>query len=596
MPIVAIAVDRLNQLIGQNHPMEYLVKELEQLGCDVEDTAELTLYECPVCRTPNEKLEREDAPKRCEFCGYEQEEPFHTLRTDTVIRMDLLADRPDLFDAGGMARALKGHLGLESGLPLFQVNQGSGRVEIDPATKHPDSLRPFIVCAVVTLPPLDQTTLKEIMKLQENLHWGIGRDRKLASIGVYDLDTITFPVRYTTVDPDKFSFFPLGMPGQKMSPREILEKHPKGVAYAHLLQPLKRYPLLIDAKDQVLSMPPIINSEETKCKLGTSRLFIDVTGLTQAAVTHALTSLMAALSTLGGHIEQVTLMDEGNERLTPDMTPKTMTVHYEAARKWLGLPFDRDEFVATLRKMRFDVTKGDGDDYFVSYPVYRTDVRHEVDLFEDLAIGYGYERIVPQLIPTMTVGQERPEEILSTRARQVMTGLGFTEIMSLNLQSIERHFDKLCIPEGNRHVVVSNPKTIEQKVLRTHMMTGLFETMSKNRRRPLPLRIFEIGNVVTLDDTTETRVNESRHLGAMIMGPGVGYAEARATLDALLFEMGISGEYREAVHPSFIEGRLAEIQSPGCWAQAGEIHPQVLNNLGLTFPVAYVEIFLHRVF
>lgn len=595
MPIVAIAVDRLNQLIGRDYRIDELVHELEQLGCDVEDTAELVQYECPACKTPNEKLEREEAPKRCDFCGYEQENPFEPLRTDTVIRMDLLADRPDLFDAGGMARALKGHLGLESGLPRFKTRPGRWQVEVDPEVKNPASYRPHIVCAVVHLPPLNQTTLKEIMKLQENLHWGIGRDRKLASIGVYDLDTIRFPVRYTTADPDHFSFIPLGMPDQAMSPREIVEKHPKGVAYAHLLKPFKRYPLLMDSTGRTLSMPPIINSHETRCRIGTRSLFIDVTGLTLTAVTHSLNTLMAALSVLGGEIEEVTLLDGEEKRTTPDLSPRSIEVSYRGARKWLGLPFDRQEFTDTLNKMRFHVEALDEDRYQVSYPTYRMDVRHEVDIFEDLAIGYGYERIEPRLIPNMTVGQERPEETISQKARTAMTGLGFTEVMTLNLQSVERHFEKVLIPPQNRHVVVANPKTIEQKVLRTHLMTGLLETLGKNKRHPLPMRIFEIGNVVTLDPETETGVDESRHIGAMMIGPDMGYAEARAVLDALLFELGFTGEYRPAELPSFIPGRLAEIDSTGCRAYVGEIHPQVICNFGLAHPAAYLEVRLLRV-
>ena len=595
MPIVAIAVDRLNQLIGKETAIDELVKSLEQLGCDVEDTAELTLYECPVCQTPNEKLDREEASRRCDFCGFEREEPFRPMGTDTVIRMDLLADRPDLFDAGGMARALRGHLGLDSGLPEFSCTAANCELRVDPDLGKTESYRPFIACAIVHMPPLDQTTLKEIMKLQENLHWGIGRDRKLASIGVYDLETIRFPLRYTTVDPDRFSFVPLGMPDRTLSPRQILESHPKGIAYAHHLTKLKRFPLLIDADNQVLSMPPIINSDETKCRMGTRNLFIDVTGLTQSAVTHSLTTLCAALSALDGQIEAVRILEGDKARTTPDMSPKTIRISFSESQKWLGLPYSRDEFLDTLKKMRLNVIAAGDDLYDVSYPTYRTDIRHEVDIFEDLAIGYGYERIEPRLIPSMTVGEERPEETISTQARQVMTGLGFTEIMSLNLQSMERQFDKLLIPDTGKHVVVSNPKTIEQKVLRTHLMTGLLETLGKNRRRPMPIRLFEIGNVVTLDGETETGVNESRHLGAILMGPNIGYAEARATLDALLFELGLEGSYRSANHPSFIEGRMGEIVCQRVQARAGEIHPQVLNNFGLINPVAYIELTLYRV-
>ena len=138
------------------------------------------------------------------------------------------------------------------------------------------------------------------MKLQENLHWGVGRDRKLASIGVYDLATITGPITYRTMDPDKEPFVPLGMPGKKMTGRQILESHPKGMAYAELLADHKRYPVLVDSKGLVLSMPPIINSDETKVKKGTTRVFIDVTGISQAAVTKSLDTLVCSLVEIGG--------------------------------------------------------------------------------------------------------------------------------------------------------------------------------------------------------------------------------------------------------------------------------------------------------
>ena len=145
----------------------------------------------------------------------------------------------------------------------------------------------------MTLPAVDETSLIAIMKLQENLHWGVGRDRKLSSIGVYDMATISGDIAYRTIDPDKEPFVPLGMPGKKMTGRQILESHPKGMAYAELLQPLKRYPVLVDTKGQVLSMPPIINSDETKVKKGTTRVFIDVTGISKAAVTKSLDTLVS---------------------------------------------------------------------------------------------------------------------------------------------------------------------------------------------------------------------------------------------------------------------------------------------------------------
>ena len=595
MPIVAISAARLNQLLGQEFDKQTLIHGMQQLGCDVEDTATLALYKCPACEAPNDKLQHEEPPKRCDFCGHESEEPFEQFATDEVIRLDLLADRPDLFDPGGLCRALKGYLGLESGLSEFTVGDSGIEVHVDPIMMKEGTCRPYIVCAVVDVPPLDHNSLSEVMRLQEHLHWGIGRDRKLASIGVYDLDTIEGPISYSVVDPETFQFCPLGMPGVHMTPNDILENHPKGVGYKHLMEQYVKYPILIDAKNLVLSMPPIINSDETKCKIGTKSLFIDVTGLSKDAVVDSLVTLVSALVELGGQVKTVRMNYPDGPQNTPDLTPGAIDISYEDAKNWLGLPFNLDQFMDYLRKMRLNVEPS-GDLYTVSYPAFRKDIRHEVDVFEDLAIGFGYENIEPAVVPTLTIGEARPEEKLSTMIRSAMIGLGFTEIMSLLLQSIERHFSKFNLEPDKNHVIVENPKTIEQKVVRNHLLTGIMETFNKNRRKAVPQKIFEIGNVIQLDKQAETGTCEYRHLALAIIGPDTGYAEGRMYLDAILRELKWQGEYEAIVHATFTEGRCAEISNKdGLWAILGEIHPQVLNNFGLAFPVVYGEIRLMKV-
>jgi phenylalanyl-tRNA synthetase beta chain len=597
VPVVAISVNRINSLLGKRYEMDVLVEALEQLGCDVEDTAVLALYKCPACQTPNDKLAHEDPPKRCDFCGYESEVPFEKFATDPVIRLDLLADRPDLFDAGGLSRALKGYLGIEQGLSEFEVSKGDVVVDVDPRMFEKDTYRPYIAAAVVTMPPIDHNSLREIMRLQENLHWGIGRDRKLSSIGVYDLDTIVSPIKYAPFDPDNFEFCPLGMPGVRMTLRQILEEHPKGKAYAHLMEKYKGYPILLDANGQVLSMPPIINSEETKLKIGSSNLFIDVTGITQDAVDDSLNTLVSALIELGGKAAAVQMNYPDGPSWTPDLKPGRIDIHYLEAKRWLGLEFTPEEFMQYLRKMRLNVSPKQDRVYEVVYPVFRTDIRHEVDIFEDLAIGYGFSRIPLEMVPSLTVGEPRPEEVISQTAREIMTGLGFTEIMSLLLQSIERHFNKFRLEPEDEHVVVENPKTLEQKIARSHMMTGIMETFQKNRRKAFPQKIFELGNIILINPEMETGVNEYRHLAFGIIGADTGYSEARGILDSILRELGIKCEYAPLDHPSFCEGRSAKVtgNTSELWAVLGEIHPEVLNNFDLAFPVVYCELRLRRV-
>jgi phenylalanyl-tRNA synthetase beta chain len=356
MPVVNINVKLLNNLLREEYPMNDLIEALEQLGCDVEDTEDIILYRCPACDALNDKLAREDAPKLCAFCGCEQEEGLEKFASDAAIRIDLLADRPDLFNAAGLTRALRGYLGLQAGMPEFAVRAGNIEVRVDSSVLD---IRPFILCAAAELPPLDHSTLRELMKLQENLHWGIGRDRKLASIGIYNLDTVTPPIIFKGIAPEGFAFHPLTVPDKKMTPAQILREHPKGMAYAHLLQELPRCPLLIDSKGQTLSMPPIINSDETKLCIGSSRLFIDVTGISEQAVSDALNILVCDLTELGAKVETVKIEYPNRAVTGPDLSPRTIDVDFESARRWLGIDLDRDEFTHSIRKMRLNAQPKD---------------------------------------------------------------------------------------------------------------------------------------------------------------------------------------------------------------------------------------------
>jgi phenylalanyl-tRNA synthetase beta chain len=599
MPVVAIGVHRLNELLGgPERPMETLVEALENLGCDVEDTAEAVHYRCPVCELITERLAHEAAPRRCDQCETEQPVPLPEVGREAVIRLDLLADRPDLFDAGGISRALKGMLGVEQGLPRYEVQPGSIAVSVDARLGRPQSYWPHIVAAELEVPPIDEQALRELMRLQEALHWGIGRDRKLCAIGVYDLATIQPPIRFTLIEPDGLRFVPLAhASGEVLSAGRILTEHPKGRAYAHLLSAFEAYPLLIDAKDQVLSMPPIINSEETRVRLGTTRLFAEVTGVVFEAARAALHTLVSSLAELGASVRSVRVVQpDGEAQDWPQLAPRSHEIDLDDARRWLGLHESDPRLIELFRKMRLDV-RGAGPRVQVQYPAFRTDIRHAVDLYADLAIGHGYAAMPMRLIPTMTVSRERPEERLSNRARSILVGLGYWEVMSLVQTTPAKHFEALRLTSAEDHVRIANPKNADVDVVRCHLMTGVLETLSKNRRRAVPQRFFEVGNVVLLDAASETGTREERRLCLAAFGPEVGYAAVRAAVDGICRELGVAPSYAAEAHPTFVDGRCAGMQALGpgglhVRGRLGEVHPEVLGNFSLQYPVALAELTL----
>ncbi|MDH5443605.1 MAG: phenylalanine--tRNA ligase subunit beta, partial [Hadesarchaea archaeon] len=202
------------------------------------------------------------------------------------LKLEITHNRPDLLSPEGVARALKGFLGVETGLPLYKLSASEVTVEVDQSV---DAIRPFIAAGVVTNVKLTDEIVASLMQVQEKLHASLCRNRRRGSIGVYDLDTIQPPVHYTTTLPDGIRFVPLEF-ARELTPAHILREHPKGIEYGSIMQEWPRYPLLIDAQGVVLSMPPIINSESTRVTSTTKRLFIDVTGEDERVANQSLTT------------------------------------------------------------------------------------------------------------------------------------------------------------------------------------------------------------------------------------------------------------------------------------------------------------------
>ncbi|MBM3313160.1 phenylalanine--tRNA ligase subunit beta, partial [candidate division WOR-3 bacterium] len=489
VPVVGIATATLKRLIGKSLSQDELVAALERLGSDVEGTARVTAWRCGKCGQATEALEQESFNGACEWCG---SKALVEAGASEVIRISLLPVRPDMFDAAGLARALRGYLGLETGLPVYRLEPSGVKVAVQPGL---EGIRPYIVACVVRGLAMDDETVKTIMKMQENLHWALGRNRRRASIGVYDLDTVEPDFEYLPVAPDGVRFVPLfGLPEgmTEATPREVLDKHPKGVGYKHLLASFDRYPLLRDAAGKVLSMPPIINSQETRVTQRTRNLFVDVTGPDKHALERTIAVIACGLADLGGKVETVQVSYPGGAReSTPDLGPSEMTIDPRAAEKLIGVAVP--EMPRVLERMRYGA-KAQGDRLSVQIPSYRADIMHEWDLFEDVAIGYGYHNIQPALVPSMTVGSHQAIEELSTTARRVMTGLGFLEVVTPVLTCEREHFELLGLPVRAPRVRLENPISVEQTMLREQLVSGLLSTLRANTTRQMPQTIFEAGD------------------------------------------------------------------------------------------------------
>ena len=494
--------------------------------------------------------------------------------------VEFFPDRPDLFSTEGVARAMKGFLGIETGQVTYEVKPSGISFTIDPRLKE---IRPFLGSAVIRGLSLSEEAIQSLMGLQEALHWAVGRGRKKVAIGLHDLDRITPPFRYCATEKSR-AFVPLDFT-EPMTMEQMLEEHPKGRAYAHLVRDHPLYPLIVDAGDQVCSFPPIINGELTKVTTETKNILLDTTGTDRRAVDVAVKIVCAALAEAGGTIESVTI--DGVE--SPDLAPSVRTVSVEEGNRLLGLSLTAPEMAALLEKMRFGATPEETDRVRVEVPCYRADIMHDWDIFEDVAIGYGYENFDAALPETSTIGEQSQVSVIGGAVREILAGLGYHEVMPFTLTSETVTFDLMQRERSTTALHLLHPITEDQTIVRTDLLPLLFELLQMNRYRELPQRLFCTGDVVEGISTYQKAAVVSCHGAA-------DFSEAYAAADALCRDLGLSYTTAESADPAFIDGRRGDIIVDGSAVGVfGEISPRVILGFELDHPIAAVELDLRAV-
>jgi phenylalanyl-tRNA synthetase beta chain len=496
------------------------------------------------------------------------------------VDVEFFPNRPDLYSTEGVAHAMRGFLGIETGLKEYDVRPSGIRFIRDPNILP---LRPYLGSAVIRGLHFDEVSILSLMGLQEALHWAVGRGRGKMAIGVHDLDTITPPFRYFGA-PRTRSFVPLDY-DRPMTMEEMLVEHPKGRDYAHLVQDLPLFPLIVDAEDRVLSFPPIINGELTRVTTDTRNILLDTTGTDQRAVMTAVNIICTALAETGARIESV----EIDGIPVPTLAPLERRVSVPECNALLGVVESAPRMAELLRRMRFGA-EPDGDEHVtVQVPCYRADIMHDWDIFEDVAIAYGYENFHPMLPAVPTNGCEHPVSILGRLVRCILTGLGYLEVLPFTLTNERVMFDAMRRERSPSALAVIHPISEDHTIVRTDILPLLLETLQMNRHRELPQRLFAVGDVQDCTTTYQKVSAVSTHSAA-------DFSEAYASADALCRELGLAYTISESADPAFIDGRRGDIVVEGSVRGSfGEIHPAVLRAFELEQSVAALELDLRAV-
>lgn len=555
MPSIELKISQLEELLGKKLDFEQLQYDLQWISLDIDD-----------------------------FNSEEQ-----------TIKVEFNPNRPDFSSPEGIARVLRGYYDIEVGLPQFELKKGEEVFHVDAKVRK---VRPYVVSGVVKFSEsLNETQVITLMHMQEILHWAVGRDRKKVAIGIHDWETVKGPYRYTTVKPDGVKFKPLHLEAYELTPAEILEEHPMGIQYTHLLDGFDEYPIIYDAEGKVVSLPPIINGTYTTVTPDKTKiLLLDLTGTDLLAVEKSLNILATTFADMGGQVEtvQVIYEDEPEKaRNTPDLTPSTWKVHVDYIESYLGLGLTGKDMVKYLSKVRLDATlTKDPNILSVQVPAYRADFMHEVDFVEEVAMGYGYQNL-PLTVNEGGFGKYHPLQELAQRAREIMIGAGALEMMNNILASRTDFLNLRQEFKEKEHILIANPVSIENNTVRTMLLVGLMRNLQNNRSAEKPFRLFEVGDIIHLDSTQDTGARRELHLVCVVHSESSDFSEIKSVLDFYCRTQGVFGEIevRPTVHKTFIEGRTGEIfyrnQSIGF---VGEIYPQVVINFGLEYPTAAFEV------
>lgn len=538
MAVVSFNKKDLRKLVGKKLSEEDLKNKVPMLGCDFE-------------RIDKEKVEYEIFP-----------------------------DRPDLLSIEGFARALKYFIGISKGLKNYKPRKGKIKVNLDKSVKQ---VRPYFVGGIIRNLDLTEEILKSLMQLQEKIHQTFGRGRKKVAIGIHDLDKVEPPFTYKAVNPEAVEFTPL-QGERKMNLREIKEKHPKG-KYAKIVEESDKWPIITDKNGNILSFPPVINGKMSQVTKETKNLFIDITGTDKKAINQVLNLVTTTLAERNGEIETVKI--NGEEK--PDLEPRTIKVNLDYVKKLLDFDLTEEEFKNLIKGMGYDYSQGK-----VFIPPYRIDILHPIDIVEDVAIGYGYEKFEPRIPNVPGIGESNEVEESTNKVKELVIGFGFQEVKTSILTNKEKQFGRMN-KETEEVVETINPLNLKYSICRKYLLPSLLDTLKQNKHRKYPQKIFEIGDVVRLDETNETKAKNVRHLSAVISDIKINYSEMASIVNSLVNNLGRKPKFKAKNNKIFIKNRSAEIlideEKIGI---IGEIHPEVLEKWSLEKPVVGFEINLEK--
>jgi phenylalanyl-tRNA synthetase beta chain len=292
---------------------------------------------------------------------------------------------------------------------------------------------------------------------------------------------------------------------------------------------------------------------------------------------------------------------------------KLVSLSTREVKRLSGLKISSDEILKVLGALGFECQESDSRSQIsVFAPYWRSDIRCAADLIEELVRIIGYEKI-----PMTRLGSPLPPQRsrLSPTARQsnlrerlgnILTGLGFQEILTYSLVSLER-LQKLSpgLELKIQPLNVANPMTREQEYLRTSLRAGLLATLAYNQKfEQAGIRLFEIGKIFLPQGTDLPEEREM--LCAVLSGARaelswqadkelLDFFDAKGVVENLLGQLSLKASFGNSDDEGLFPARRANIiVADDRIGVLGELHPKVAQAFELSNAVCLIEIDLEN--
>ncbi len=517
---------------------------------------------------------------------------------DDLLKIDCkTSNRPDLWGVEGLVREVSGILGTESGLPDISTEPSGYIIEVDPKIKK---IRPYISGSIVRGLKFTDFLIKQLIQLQEKVDFSYGRRRQRSSIGIYNIQMIKSPIKYELTSRE-FKFVPLGY-SDPLSLDEILKVHEKGIEYGNILPSKGDLPILRDITGKVLSMPPIINSNDVgKINEDTTDVLVEVTGTNLEVVQVVAALVTQALRDRGGTVYSLEIHYPPNHgeaskiMISPRSEPYSIEVDPQEIEKCLDLNLKAEDIQRLLPKRRFEVEKKKKN-LLVKYPPYRVDLLHTVDIAEEVAIAYGYMEITPTRDKVITIGKLSERTINENYIREILSGCNLQEVLTFTLTSPEKLNDLMghVSKSSTSNVQVANPVSLNYSILRDRLIPNLLDFLAKNTHNEYPQYLFEVGEAVIIDH--KWHLQTISKAAVVLAGKDASFELGHSILKVLFTSISIEYTLEPIESSEFIIGRTARILSDGKeLGIIGEIYPEILENWQLFMPTVAFEIDLSKI-